>query len=103
MDRNTTIEKIRKAIKDRSGKTWSVKGDRGTAWGWIDISSPPRRLVNGSMTEEDRKELADLLGLTLSSVGSNGVSIGASTDYRLEYIDRAEGRTPAVAGTPYWD
>lgn len=44
MDRNETITAIRTALKNRSGKQWSVTGGRGTAWGWISISSPKSRL-----------------------------------------------------------
>lgn len=43
MDRNEAIDIIRKSLKARSGKQWSVKGNRGTAWGWIDIDAPPKR------------------------------------------------------------
>jgi hypothetical protein len=43
-DRDVAIKRIREALKRRSGKAWSVKGDRGTAWGWIHISCPPARL-----------------------------------------------------------
>jgi hypothetical protein len=43
MDRNEAIAKIKKGLKVRSGKTWSVKGGRGTSWGWIDIDAPPKR------------------------------------------------------------
>jgi len=46
VDRDEAIKRIRAALKKRSGKTWSVCGDRGTAWGWITISAPPRRRVN---------------------------------------------------------
>lgn len=50
---------------------------------------------------EDRAELAALLGL--DNVHGQGVSIMASNDAYIEYIDRAEGRTPRRIGTPYWD
>src|SRR5262249_21146248 len=43
LDRDTAIKRIRAALKRRSGKTWSVTGDRGTAWGWINIDAPPKR------------------------------------------------------------
>lgn len=43
MDRDTAIAEIRAALKRRSGKAWSVKGGRGTAYGWIEIDAPPRR------------------------------------------------------------
>jgi hypothetical protein len=43
VDRDEAIARIKSALKLRSGKTWSVKGNRGTAWGWIDIDAPPKR------------------------------------------------------------
>jgi hypothetical protein len=102
IDRDEAIKAIRRALKARSGKTWSVTGGRGTAWGWITITSPPaRREKFGYMSEADRVELARLLGK--DSVHNQGESIPAGSDYRREYVDRAEGRDPSVQGTPYWD
>lgn len=126
MDRQEAIQRIRKGLQQRSGKAWSVKGGRGTAYGWIEVSAPPARLTahsrqkqghigtmpedyeivdtgepNGYMTEADRKELAGLLGL--ERVHIQGINIAASTAYRLEYVARAEGRVPDTFGTPYWD
>jgi hypothetical protein len=43
MDRDEAIKRIKSALKRRSGKSWSVTGGRGTAWGWISISAPPKR------------------------------------------------------------
>lgn len=124
-DRNHVIAVIRKALKDRSGKAWSVTGGRGTAWGWIEITAPParrtwdHRLKPGmpdapenyeeydagrpglNMSPADRAELAKLLGK--DSVHYQGESIPAGSDYRIEYMDRAEGRTPSRIGQPYWD
>jgi len=127
-DRDGTIKRIRAALKRRSGRAWSVKGGRGTAWGWIRIDAPPARRTwhsrpragftadtapsitgweeylgkpGGHMSRVDRFELAKLLGLNV--VRSQGVSIPASSDYYREYIDRAEGREPSVIGKPYWD
>ena len=48
------------------------------------------------MTIADRVELAKLLGL--ESIPFQGKSIPAGHDYRQEYIDRAEGKTPSVTG-----
>lgn len=42
-DRDDAIRRIRQALRRRSGKAWSVTGGRGTAWGWITITAPPRR------------------------------------------------------------
>ena len=101
MDRNQAIESIKAGLKSRSSKRWSVTGGRGTSYGWIDISSPPSRMNEfGAMPEEDRKDLARLLGL--DNVHHQGVSIPSGSDYRQEYIDRAHGRTPTVVGQQYW-
>jgi hypothetical protein len=100
-ERDEAIVLIRAALKRRSGKSWSVKGGRGTAWGWISISSPPSRKVGGwQLSEADQAELSALLGRT---VHHQGVSVPASSEYRREFIARAEGREPEVVGTPYWD
>ena len=126
MDRNETIKEIRDALKRRSGKAWSVTGGKGTAWGWINIDSPPARRtchavkkagavtdnpedyeekdtgeLGGNMTIGDRQELAVLLGK--ESVHCQGESIPSSRDYYAEYIDRANGREPKNVGRPYWD
>jgi hypothetical protein len=102
-DRNATIKAIRTALRCRSGKAWSVRGGRGTAWGWIYITAPPARTDEyGGMPPEDAAELGRLLGLD-GAAHSQGVSIAASRDYRREYIARAEGRKPEVRGVPYWD
>ena len=98
MERDEAIKRIRDALKKRSGKAWSVKHGRGTVSGWIDVDAPPARQANA---DAERAELAKLLGL--DAVHSGGVSIPASYEYRREYVDRAEGRTPSVIGVPYWD
>lgn len=104
LDRNEAIARIRKALRARSGKSWSVTGGRGTAWGWITILSPPaRREGRYFMSEAERVELAALLGLEEGRVSAQGVSIPASAEYRRYYLDRAEGREPTDNPTPYWD
>lgn len=125
-DRNETIQRIKTALRQRSGKAWSVTGGRGTAYGWITIDARPQfrtwghRLKAGAVTDrpedyeeydtgipgrmsspEDRAELARLLGL--DSVHHQGVSIASSSEHYWEYIDRAEGRPPTKIAQPYWD
>lgn len=102
IDRNRAIARIRAALKARSGKAWSVTGGRGTAWGWITVTAPPQRRQGGSMTDADRAELGRLLGLG-APVHHQGAMIAASYAYRVEYVDRAEGREPRAVGRPYWD
>lgn len=102
MTRNETIASIKTALKQRSGKAWSVTGGRGTAWGWITIATPPgKRGDYGHIKDEDRVELAALLGLT--NVDSQGVSIPSSSAYYAEFVARSAGVTPTTVGTPYWD
>jgi hypothetical protein len=100
--RDEAIRRIRTALKARTGRTWSVTGGRGTAWGWIRISAPPARLVGGAMADDDRALLALTLGKP-DGIPAQGESIPASAAYYREYVDRAEGRPPTVTGTPYWD
>ena len=129
-DRNEVIARIRKALKARSERAWSVTGGRGTSYGgWIGIDAPPkRRTFENRPTGEtrgdglpvcelvdvgkggdlmgpvDRRELARLLGFGEESlVPHQGVRIAAGHDYYAEFIDRAEGRPPSVIGEPYWD
>lgn len=101
LDRDAFIAAVKAALKARSGKVWSVKGGKGTAWGWVSICCQPKHLVNGVMTQETCQELATLLGL--DRVHDQGVSIAASIAYRAEYLARALGETPAEIAQPYWD
>lgn len=103
ISRDEAIARIRAGLRKRTGRAWSVRGGRGTAWGWIRISSPPARRVDyGYMSELDRHALAKALGLD-KPVHAQGESIPASSDYWWEYVDRAEGRAPRKIATPYWD
>ncbi len=101
MDRNEAIARIKAALKARTKTRFSVTGGKGTAWGWIEIKSIPSRTGEfGYMSEADQKELSELLG---KKVHHQGESIPASSDYRQEYVDRAEGKVPTVYGEQYWD
>lgn len=103
MDRNETIAEIKKALQQRSGKPWSVTGGKGSAYGWIKIISPPKRCREfGSMTDMERVELGELLGLD-RPVHHQGCSVPSSSAHYREYVDRANGRKPAVIAEPYWD
>lgn len=102
MDRNETIKRIRTALKRRSGHAWSVTGGRGTGWGWITIDVPPALRVDPVARDAGRTELRQLLGLEPRRLQSDE-NIPSDGNYRREYVDRAEGRTPSVIGTPYWD
>jgi len=100
-DRDKFIKAYRHALKSRSGKQWSVTGGRGTAWGWIHITALPR---NGGSCMDDatRAELGKLLGMG-GPAHPQGESVPASTDYRLEYLERCQGQSVTKPATPYWD
>lgn len=125
MERDETIKRIHAALKERSGKTWSVTGGRGTAWAWITIDAPPARRTwhyrlkagcvdapenykrydsfkpGGTMGPADQMTLARLLAL--ESVHFQGHDIPAATDYRIAAVERAEGKPVTVEPKPYWD
>lgn len=104
-DSQNTIEAIRDALRRRSGKAWSVSRGRGTSYGWITIISPPRRCAGPFryMTNEDRTELGELLGLS-EPVHFQGEHIPASTAYRRVYLARAlYGDSLGFTAEPYWD
>ena len=90
---------IRTALKARSGKSWSVTHGRGTAYGWITISAPPKALVDGYMSPEQTAELAKLLGV--DRVHFQGYSV--SPDSRDWAVARAEGRDGGEKPAPSWD
>lgn len=95
---------IKKALRERSGRAWSVSADRGTARGWMHIKATKKYAANeyGDLTEEDARLLADLLGLE-QQAHHQGVSIMATSNARREYIDRARGVEPCAYGERYWD
>lgn len=100
-NRDTAIEAIRQGLKSRGhGSIFSVKGGRGTSWGWISITTKPSRHVDYHMTEADRILLAELLD---TPVHYQGESVPAATDYRLQAIQRAWGVPVTVIPTRYWD
>ena len=37
IERKDAVKRIKAALKKKTGKTWSVTGGRGTAWGWLRV------------------------------------------------------------------
>lgn len=52
MNTKEAAKLIRKTLKEKTGKSWSVRMGRGTAGAWISVSSPPRRRVNHEVNKE---------------------------------------------------
>jgi hypothetical protein len=101
MTRDDAIYLISESLRERSGRSWSVTGGRGTARSWIIISAAPeRRNYLGAMCEADREELGRLLGLRRPAE-HHGETVPAT--YYREYVARAAGLEPPCYGTQYWD
>lgn len=59
-DRDLAIAQIRATLKRRTGRLWSVRGGRGTSWGWIRVSAPSDRIIDGRHSDEDVSALAEI-------------------------------------------
>lgn len=92
------IAQIRRALKLRSDRRWSVTNSRGTGYGWIRIVAPPSRGGPNDMSDTDQEELCRLFDLQRNRVGRQGFTIQPTEDFYHEYIDRSEGREPMIRG-----
>jgi len=100
-DTKPTIELLRKILRERTGKSWTVKNSTGSAWGWIKIHAEPRNRVEfGYLSAEDEATLRGIFG---SSVTRQGVSIPSSSEFYRYYLLRAAGLPAGVRPQPYWD
>lgn len=96
-----TIELLRKILRQRTGKSWTVANSTGSAWGWIKVHAEPRnRAEFGYLTAEDQKTLEGIFG---GSVTRQGVSIPSSTAFYRYYLLRAAGLEAGMRPQPYWD
>jgi hypothetical protein len=126
--RDAVIVAIRKALKVRSGKPWSVTGGRGTAWGWITVETPPARRTQrcrlkagavtnwpddyevydsgepgGGMLVGDAAELAALLGIEAHQCRQHW-SIPAQRDFQRVALCRAmHGHAGGFTAEANWD
>jgi hypothetical protein len=88
--RDDAIARIRAALKRRTGRPWSVRGGRGTAWSWIEVSAPPARSDEfGRISIEDANTLARIFGLPANHFLGGCWSI--SREEREHMVARAEG------------
>ncbi len=79
---------LRKILKIRTGRTWSVKVGRGTAYSWIDVTSPPARQEGYYMSADDESLLSAVLN---EATGQQHVSIPPTSGFRHSYLLRAAG------------
>lgn len=102
MHHKEAIAAIKSALRERSGKSWSVTARRGSSYGWLNITAPPARLVDyGYMTDADSAELGRLLGRD-GPCHMQGELVPASAAHYREFTARAAG-LPFVVAERYWD
>lgn len=90
---------IRQALKERSGKDWSVtSGD-----GWIKIHAPKgEQTPAGNMSPERSEELKELMGV--ENVHRQGMEIPHSYAHHRLYLHRAIfGADGDCTAAKYWD
>ena len=98
IERDDAIARIKTALRAKTGKAWSVRGNTGTAWGWIDVLPLPKEQPEkGQMSPEQARLLADAFGLD-APVHYQGLSI--SPDERSVYVTRAERNVPRAVYAP---
>jgi hypothetical protein len=90
IDRDEAVKRLKAAMKQATGRNWRVYGDRGTAWGWLNVRSPKSRTVGDFdyMNEEDCCELGRIFHGGRRDCHQQGYSI--SPDSREWAVETAE-------------
>lgn len=81
--------RIRNALLKRSGRVWTaVRSDYAKESPAILLHAKPRyRQKNGEMTLDDRRELAEMLGMSTQQVPADGILVGPPYE---EWVSAAE-------------
>lgn len=89
-DVEACVKLLRKLLRERTGREWSVTQKRGTSCGWLQIDAPPRRLVGPFryLSFEDQILLSAALG---HRVHEQGESIRTERGVRGAYVFSAAG------------
>ena len=98
------IKIIRTLLKKRTGRSWSVRRENGSSYGWITIMAPPRRCTAdfGYLNAEDQATLAAIFG----ECHHQGIMIHTGNGVRAKYACQAAGvELPAHVrvAQPDWD
>jgi hypothetical protein len=94
---------LRKLLRARTGRDWSVTRGKGTAYSWCRINAPKARTVeHGYLSVEDQVVLGSVLG---QWVGTQGESIRTEAGVRGWYILKAIGASTDGwhVAEPGWD
>jgi hypothetical protein len=99
-DRSAVTKLIKTFLKARTGRTWSVTGGTGTAYGWLHIKAPQARLDGYRASMDDKVMLALALGLEHPT---EDFSVAASGGHWLAALQRAAGLEVTGSEAQYWD
>jgi hypothetical protein len=98
------VKTLRKVLRERTGRDWSVTRGRGTAYSWCRIKAPKARATDdwGRLSVEDQVVLGSVLG---QWVGTQGESIRTEAGVRGWYILKAIGASTDGwhVAEPGWD
>lgn len=133
MSRNDVIKAIKQALKARTGKSWSVRGGRGTGYGWLTIDAPKalrrwtreqvgtdasgmpvyeERYLTDAEVAAGKAEYAHMGPATrrklaellgLERVHADGISIPSGSDFYQAFLDRARTGTTEITPERHWD
>lgn len=98
IERKDAVKRIKAALKKKTGKTWSVTGGRGTAWGWLCVQAPKKRRVSHKENPACNRMVYPLppgQSLYIEYVRENGVNYYTS-DVDCEELARAFGLSSKV-------
>lgn len=94
---------LKKALKVATGRAWSVRGSRGTAYGWLNVSAPKDREEGpyGYTSEEDRVLLRE--AFQTERIHHQGYMIPSSRGFYWQAAQAVTGRPITIHGVRDWD
>lgn len=111
---NTFTKDLAQALKEATGRSWSVKHGSGTGYGYVSVDAPPKRRVcewdgktrattgHGYSCEDDRQVLGNLLN-DGRPAHSQGETISPDPGCRERAYDLVRGHPEPAACRRDWD
>lgn len=114
-DKDTFTQDLGKALKEATGRTWSVSRSRGTASSWVNVDAPPARRTcewdgvtpapkgQGYSCQNDREVLGKAVHAPGGVAHPQGESIPPDPGCRERVYDLVKGRSDPAVCKPNWD
>jgi hypothetical protein len=112
---DTFTQDLGKALKEATGRTWSVSRSRGTASSWVNVDAPPARRTcewdgvtpapkgQGYSCQNDREVLGKAVHAPGGVAHPQGESIPPDPGCRERVYDLVKGRSDPAVCKPNWD